>query len=175
MENNNIVIQIQRTHASYFAVTHIAEEPKILITKGGTWSCIENAMPLEKTITKEGAYTITELKKVRRVIQKKLSQSQMEKLHSLIHKINNVEAIIGLNDIYRTADSESYTSLSINYNDGRPIVAMNISNYIDFDNMSSVSYYSHMRSHEQEKVIKYEVVVINWKAYNELVKYIYSL
>ena len=177
MENNNIVIQIQRTHASYFAVTHITEEPKILITKGGTWSCIENAMPLEKTITKEGAYTITELKKVRRVLQKKLSQSQMEKLYGLMHKINNFEAIISLNDLYPMDDAESYTSLSIKYNDGRPIVYMNISNYINFDNMSPEGYYgdSNIRHREKEDVIKYEVMMSNWKAYIELVKYIYSL
>ena len=96
------------------------------------------------------------------------------KLHSLIHKINNVEAIISLNDLYPMDDYDSYTSLSINYNDGRPIVAMNISNFIEFDNMSPESYY-YQRRNSAKNVIKYEVVMSNWKAYIELVKYIYSL
>jgi cellulose synthase/poly-beta-1,6-N-acetylglucosamine synthase-like glycosyltransferase len=76
MENNNIIIQAQGTQVSYFAGTRIKKSPKILITKGGTWNRIEDDIPLEKTMTKDGELTITELKKVRRVTQKKLSQSQ---------------------------------------------------------------------------------------------------
>ena len=84
MENNNIIIQAQGTQVSYFAGTRIKKSPKILITKGGTWNRIEDDMPLEKTMTKDGELTITELKKVRRVTQKKLSQSQMERLYGLM-------------------------------------------------------------------------------------------
>jgi hypothetical protein len=70
MENNNIIIQAQGTQVSYFAGTRIKKSPKILITKGGTWNRIEDDIPLEKTMTKDGELTITELKKVRRVTQK---------------------------------------------------------------------------------------------------------
>ena len=175
MENKNIVIQIQRTHVSYFAGTEITKEPKIFITKGGTWSRIEDDIPLEKKITQDGALKITELKKTRRVTQKKLSQNQMEKLYSLMYKINNFEAVISLNALYPMDDGDSYTSLSINYNDGRPVVNVNISNFIHFDDMSPKEYYYAHRHSAKEDVIQYEIVMSNWKAYIELVEYIYSL
>jgi len=176
MENNNIIIQAQGTQVSYFAGTRIKKSPKILITKGGTWNRIEDDIPLEKTMTKDGELTITELKKVRRVTQKKLSQSQMERLYGLIYKINNVEAVSRLNYFaVDVDDADSFTSLSINYNDGRPIVAVNISSFVDFSNVSSEEYYHEMSSHKNGEVINYEVMMSNWNAYIELLKFIYSL
>ena len=175
VKDNNIIIQMQITTTHNFIGGLITKTPKILITKEGTWSSIEDDIPLEKNITKDGGLTITELKKVRRVAQKKLSKNQMEQLHTLIHKINNFEALKLLSFFDDMEDDTSYTSLSINYNDDRPVVTIDVGNYNFYIHIDSEEYYHKMKSYKAGELIKYEVAMSNWNAYFELVKFIDSL